>query len=129
SIGCLVNATIIVIVPQVTGGTRIHDVVVLRINQYFGNVLGVLKPDVVPVFAAIGRLVDAIADRNAISQPTLPGTHPDNLRVRVVDGDRTNRLHILTIEYRLEGCAAVHGLPDAAARGARKYGHPSIFFQ
>src|SRR5262249_53295103 len=43
---------------------------------------------------------------------------PDGLRVRGIEGDRADRLHRLLVEDGLERGAAVHRLPDTAARGA-----------
>ena len=71
-----------------------------------------------PGLAAVGRLVDAVADRDAVARPRLAGADPDRLRVGRIDGDGADRLHRLLVEHRLERGAAVDRLPHAAAGGA-----------
>src|SRR5262249_32941590 len=51
---------------------------------------------------------------------------PNDLRVRGVDGDGADRLHVLTIEDRFERGAAIDRFPDAAACGASEDGQPSV---
>ena len=76
-----------------------------------------------PGLAAVGRLVDAVADRDAVARPGLAGAHPDILVVARIYRDGADRLHRLLIEHRLEGGRAVGGLPYAAAGGADEQGH------
>ena len=90
--------------------------------------LGVFQADIGPVLAAVGGFVNAVADRNAIAHPGFAGANPDDFRVRRIDGDRADRLHRLAVENRLEGRAAIHRLPYAAAGRADKDRHPSILF-
>ena len=67
-----------------------------------------------PGVAAVGRLVEAVADRDAVAGPRLAGAHPDLLGVLGIDGDGADRL-VVVVEDRLEDEAAVGRLPDAAA--------------
>ena len=71
-----------------------------------------------PGLAAVGRLVDAVADRRRVARPGLAGADPDVLPVRRVDRDRADRLDRLLVEDGLEGRAAVDRLPHAARGGA-----------
>ena len=57
---------------------------------------------------------------------TFAGADPNILGVGWIDGDGADRLHVWPIEHWLESGAAVDGLPDAAAGGARKHGEPAI---
>jgi hypothetical protein len=43
-----------------------------------------------------------------------------------VDGHRADRLHWLSIEYRLESRSAIDGLPHASARRANKDRDPAV---
>jgi len=67
--------------------------------------------------AAIGGLVDTRPHRDAVAHPGLTGTDPDRVRMGLVDGDGADGLREI-VEDRLEGGAAVDGLPDAPPRGA-----------
>ena len=78
------------------------------------------RPDVRPGFAAIGRFVDSVADRNAVARPRFARADPDVLRILRVERDRADRLHRLLVEDRLELRAAVFRFPNAAAGRADK---------
>ena len=122
----LVDAALVVVVPQMAGGTRVNRVAVLRIDQDPGDVLGILQADIGPVLAAVGRFVDAVADRDAVAHPGLAGAHPHDLRIGGIDGDGADRLHVRLVEHRLEGGAAVDRLPHAAAGRGREDREPSL---
>ena len=104
------------------GGADEHVVAVAGIHQDLGDVLGILQSDVGPVFAAVGGLVDAIADRDAVARPGFAGTDPDVLRIRGINRDRADGLHVGLDRRRLEGRAAVDRFPDAAAGRADEDG-------
>jgi len=89
-------------------------------------VLAVLESDVGPVLAAIGRLVNAIADRDAVAHPGFACADPDSLWVRRIDGHGADRLRCLAVEYRFVRRPAVDRLPDAAAGCSDKDGDASI---
>ena len=99
-----------------TRGADQHVVPIIRIDQDLGDVLAILQPDIGPVFAAIRGLVNSIAHRHAVAHPGFTAAHPYGLRIRWIDGHRTNRLHTLAIEDGLVCRSAVHRLPHAAAR-------------
>ena len=80
------------------------------------------RPMLRPGLAAVGGLVDAVADRHAVAHPALARPDPDRLGVLGIDRDRADRLHRLLVEHRLERGAAVHRLPHAAARRADIHG-------
>ena len=56
------------------------------------------EADIGPVLAAVGRLVDAVADGDAVAHPGFAGTDPDVLRIRRIDRDGADGLHRLAIE-------------------------------
>ena len=117
AVGRLVDPALVVAVPEVAGGADPDGVAVARVNGDPGDVLAVLEPRLLPGVAAVGRLVEPVADRDAVSDPRLAGPHPDGLRILGIGGDGADRLHLL-VEDRPVGKAAVDRLPDTAARRA-----------
>ena len=111
-----------------SGGAGQHVVAVAGIHQDLGDVLAVLQADVGPVLAAIGRLEHAVADRHAVASPGFARADPHDLRIRRIDRDSANRLHVFAVEDRLVGRAAVHRLPYSAARRAHKDRDAAVFF-
>src|SRR5438270_10800833 len=87
---------------------------------------GILEPNVGPVLAAIGGFVNTIAHGNAVARPRFTGPRPNNLGIRPVNGDSTDRLHRLLVEYWLKSEPSVHGFPDAAAGRPDEHSEPSI---
>ena len=77
-----------------------------------------LQAHVRPVLAAVGGLVDSVADRHAVPHPRFACSHPNVLRVGRINRHRADRLHALPVEHRLECGAAVDRLPHASARRA-----------
>src|SRR5882724_9933448 len=124
---CLVDAALVAIAPQLSWRTGVNDVAVFRIDQDFRDALGIAQAHVVPVLAPVGRLIDAIAYANTVPRPGFTGTDPNGFRCLRIDGDGADRLHRLLVENGLIGSAAIHGLPDAAARCADIHGQPAIF--
>ena len=68
-----------------------------------------------PGLAAVGRFVDAVADRNAVARPRFARADPDVLRVLRIERDRADRLHRLLVEDRPVMRSAVFRFPNAAA--------------
>ena len=71
AVGGLVDAALVVVVPEVAGGAGVDGVAVLGIDQDLGDVFGILQADVGPVLAAVGRFVDAVADGDAVARPSF----------------------------------------------------------
>ena len=61
-----------------------------------------LEADIGPVLAAVGGLVDAVADGDAVARPGFAGAGPDGLRVRRIDGDGADGLHRLSSKTGLK---------------------------
>src|SRR6185369_4201419 len=114
----LVEPAIRAVAPELAGGAGVDGVAAPRIGQDPGDALGLLQPHVGPALAAVGGLVDAVADGYVVARPRLAGPHPDDLRVLRIDLHRADGLDRLLVEDGLEGGSAILALPDAAARRA-----------
>src|ERR1700724_1369679 len=117
AVGGLVDAAVAAGRPQRPLGGDVDDVGVARIDHDAGDVLRALEAEVLPVPAAVGRPVDAVAVGDAALAVVLAGADPDDQRVVGVDGDAADRVGALAVEDRLEGGAGVDGLPHAARGG------------
>src|SRR5712692_5227838 len=95
------------------GRGDINHIRVLRIDYDASDTLGVLKPHQLPGVASIRGFVYTGSDRRAVTGPRLAGADPHRVRVRLIDGDRADRLSVL-VEDRLEGRARVERLPHSA---------------
>ena len=122
AVGRLVEAAVGAVAPQLARHADVDDVAVAGIDQNFGDVLGVRQAHVGPGLAAVGGLVDPVADRDGVAHPGLAGADPDGVGMGGIDRDGADRLRRLLVEDRLEGRAAVLGLPHAAARPRRRRG-------
>src|SRR4029453_2291556 len=111
AVASLVQTAIRRIAPQFARHAGIYGVRILRVDRDLDDALGALQSHVVPGVAAIGRLVDAVADRPRIARPGFARADPDRLRVVRIERDRADRLHRLLVEYRLERRPAVERLP------------------
>src|SRR4029078_1874871 len=118
AVGRLVDAAVVAVAPQLARHADVDGVGAARVDEDLGDALRVRQAHVGPTVAAVGRLVDAVADRDAVARPRLAAAHPHGLRVLGVDGDGADRLHAGLVEHRLVGGAAVERPSDAAAAGA-----------
>ena len=82
------------------------------------DVLAALEPHVPPGVSAVDGLVDAVAPAGRLPVLRLPGADPDQVRVRLVEGDVADGARGLVVEDRRPRGAVVPGLPDAARAGA-----------
>jgi len=90
------------------------DVGVLRVDDHARDAAGPIEAHARPRFAGVGRLVDAIADRDVASDECLAGAGPDRVRIAGRNRQRANRLDVLIVEDRIPVGAGVAGFPDAA---------------
>ena len=79
----------------------VNGVAVRRVDDDLRDALGVRQAHVRPGLAAVGRLVDAVADRDAVARPRFAGADPDVFRILRIERDRADRLHGLLVEHRL----------------------------
>src|SRR5205085_137821 len=75
-----------------------------------------------PGLPAIGRFVDAVADRDAVARPAFASADPDVLRIFWIEREGADGLDRLFVEDRLVTRAAILGFPNAAAGRADEDG-------
>ena len=115
AVGRLVDAAVFAVAPELARRAGVDGVAVGGIDEDLCDALGSLQAHVRPVLAAVGGLVNAVADRDAVARPGFARADPDGLRVLGIDRDGADRLHGLLVEHRLERRSAVDRFPDAAA--------------
>src|SRR5262249_44202474 len=93
---------------------REHHLRVRRIDDDATDAPGLVEPHVLPRLPGLGRLVDAVADRDVAADPCLAGPGPDDVGIGRRDREGANRLHRLRVEYVLPVHAAVGGFGDAS---------------
>ena len=91
---------------------------VARVDGERRDLLPLLEAEVLPGLAAVGRLVDAVADREIGALQPLARADVERLRRRGSDRDGADRLRRLAVEDRLPGSAVVVRAPDAAVADA-----------
>ena len=123
AVGRLVQAAVGGVAPELARHAHVHGVGAARVDDDLRDALRIGQTHVAPRLAAVGRLVDAVADRNAVTGPRLAGADPDVPVVGRVDRDRADRRHRLLVEHGLEGRRAVGRFPHAAARCAHEQRH------
>ena len=104
--------------PEAAGRRDEDDVVCSRIDDDAADVAGGAEADVGVGLAAVGRLVDAVAPRCALTVVRFTGPDPDEIRVVLRHGDVADRHEALILHLRLERRPVVRGLPHAAVAGA-----------
>src|SRR6185312_4041985 len=129
AVGGLVNAAGLIVGKGAAGSAYPDGVAVFRTDQDLGNVLRIFESNVVPVFAAVGGFVHAVANGHAVAHPALTAAYPNVLRVCRIDGNGANRLHVGLIEDRFEAAASIHRLPHAAAGRSGKDGQASVIVE
>src|SRR5262249_50302473 len=103
AVGRLVDAALGAVAPELAGNAGVDRVARRGVHEDPDDVLGVLQAHVLPGLAAVGGLVDAVADRDRVAHPGLPRPDPHGLRAGGVDRDRSDGLHGFLVEDRLEG--------------------------
>ena len=104
---------------HVAARRREHAVRVLRIDRDPADRRAVGQAHVGPVGAAVGGLVDAVAEVGQAAAGRVRLTGADPQRAVGVLGQRAHRLHVVVGPHRRPVRAAVDAVPDAAARGRR----------
>jgi len=116
------------IAPELAGYAGINDVSVLRVHDDPRDPFAVRQPHVRPVFAAVGRLVDPVADRYAVARPAFTRADPHDVGVRRIERNRADRLHGRFIEDWFERGSAVGRSPYSAGSCADEQRHLAVFF-
>jgi hypothetical protein len=102
-------------VERARGGDE-DDLRVRRVHRDAADVIGARETDVGEGLAAVGRLVDAVAEVRAALVVRLTGADIERVGCRRRDRDVADREGLLVGEERAEARALVLGLPDAARR-------------
>src|SRR4029079_643982 len=117
AVGRLVETAIAAAAPQRSDGRYVDDLGVARIDQDVLDVLRILQPHPLPRLAGVGRLVDAVPERDAALVVVFTRPQPHNVRVPGIDFHGAQGVGRIVVEDRRERGAAVFGL-EQAARGA-----------
>jgi hypothetical protein len=78
-------------------------------DEDLADLEGAIEPHVGPGFAAVGRLVHAVAIRGAIAGVGFPGADPNDIGIGLADRDIADGNGRLVIELVGEGGAVVRG--------------------
>ena len=108
------HSTLRVCTPQVSERGYVDDIGILRVDDDAADVVRLAKPHVLPCPAAVGRLVDAIAPRGALSVVGFARANPDDVVICRVDGHVADGHRGLAVKDVHPGVASVHGLQEAA---------------
>src|ERR1017187_9095092 len=109
------NAALLIGAPQVTLRGDVDRVGIGGVHHDAADVVRLLKAQMRPRHAGVGRLVDAITPGRTLAVVGLAGAHVDNGGVGRRDGDVADGRIGLIFEQRLPCGAAVDGLEEAAA--------------
>src|SRR5205814_8099115 len=91
AVDSLVNATLLVTVPQVAESACVNRAAILGIDEDAGDALGIRKAGEGPIVTAVGRLIDSGADGDAVARPCFASADPDGLRIIGLDRHSTDR--------------------------------------
>src|SRR5215207_1564053 len=92
------HTALIVRAKGVSECADVDDVRVLRINGDSGNAFGIFETHVLPGLTAVGRFVNTIAERNAVSNIRFAGPYPNYLRITRRQCDVADRDCSLSLE-------------------------------
>src|SRR4029078_8785898 len=87
AVGGLVDAALVAVAPELAGDAELDVDGVGGVYEDLGDALGLFEAEVGPVVAAVGRLVDAVADGDAVARPGLAAADPDDFRGLRLDAD------------------------------------------
>ena len=93
AVGGLVDAAIGVRSKQMARRRHVHDLRIARINHDTRDRLHLLQPHIREGLAAVGRLVDTVAERRCLTIVRLTGPDVDNVRVGRMDRDVADAGH------------------------------------
>src|SRR5207244_3218624 len=114
AVGRLVDAAIRTGAEEVTGRGHVDRFGILRVDHDARDRLRLPQADVRERLAAVGRLVDAVAERGRLAIVGFAGPDVHDVGVRWMDRDVADRRGAVGLEHRLEGDAVVLRLENAA---------------
>ena len=97
---------------------HISDFGLLWIDNDARNLAAILKPDVLPIFAAIGGSINAVTPIGGIAIVRFAGADPNRIGIRWRNGDSANGERRLLVENRIEGYTVVIRFENAAVSEA-----------
>ena len=116
AIGGLEDAAVVIGPEQVAQGGDVNDVGISRMNAHRADVIGILQPHVLPGFAGIRGLVDAVAIGSIAADVGLAHADIDRVGVRFRNADRAHRSGFeLAIGNRNPVGPSIVGSPYTAA--------------
>jgi hypothetical protein len=87
---------------------------IVRIDGELRNLLAIAQAKVRPGLACVGRLVNAVADRQVRPMQPLTTANIDHIRVRRGYGNRADGAGRLVVKDRLPRATVIVGLPHSA---------------
>jgi hypothetical protein len=91
-----------------------HGVRVARVDDNAANLARLAQPQILPILAAVGGLVDATADGDAVARVRLACAHPNHIGVLRVECNISDRSRLLLVEQWRPSDTPVGGLPQPA---------------
>src|SRR5262249_42458733 len=122
AVGRLENAAVLAVAVQPAERADVDDVRVLGVNGDAADLEGLRQTHVLPSLAAVGGLVDAVAVGDGVARVVLAGPDPDDVPVRLGDGDVADGNGAFPVELVLEGDAVVRRLEQPAGGGGDPVG-------
>ena len=95
---------------------------IARVRDHARDRLRLAQPRVREGLAAVGGLVDPVAERRTLPVVGLAGAHPHDVRVGRRDRDVAHRVRPVAVEDGTEGGPVVRGLPEPSRREADEVG-------
>src|SRR4029077_2676223 len=115
-----VEAAVRRIAPQRARHRGVNCIAVSRINHDSRDTLRFLQASPRPRFTAIGRLIDSVANGNAVARPRLTASDPHIFRIFRIERDGADRLTALVVEYRAVPRPTIIRFPNPSAGRANK---------
>jgi len=114
AVGGLEQTAFFVRTIQSSERADINDIGVFGMDDDSANLKGLVKAFVLPVFAAVGREVDAIAIGDGVARVGLAGADPDDVAIGGCYGDRADGYGFFLIELMFKRGAIVDRFEQTA---------------
>lgn len=112
----LEDAALRVGAEQMSGSRHPDHVIVVRVDDDAGDRLRFLEANAFEALSGVGRLIDAVAVRRALTVVGLPRADPNDIRVALADREIANGGYRVGVEDWLPGGSVVRRLPHAPGR-------------